>query len=39
MYLRRESKSIKLEYCDINKHFNNDSYIIGMIDDFEYQNY
>ena len=39
MYLRRESKSIELEYCDLNKHFNNDSNIIEMINDFEYQNY
>ena len=34
-----KSKSIELEYCDLNKHFNNDSNIIEMINDFEYQNY
>ena len=39
MHLRRESTPIKLEYCDLNKHFFNDSEIIKMIDDFEYQNY
>ena len=39
MHLRRESTPIKLEYCDLNKHFNNDSELIKMIDEFEYQNY
>ena len=39
MHLRRESTPIKLEYCDLNKHFYNDSELIKMIDDFEYQNY
>ncbi len=39
MKLRRESTSIKLEYCDLNKHFNNDSEIINMINDFEYDKY
>ena len=39
MTLRRESTPIKLEYCDLNKHFNNESYVIEMIKDFEYQNY
>ena len=38
-FLRRESKSIELEYCDLNKHFNNDIEVIEMINDFEYQNY
>ena len=39
MHLRRESTSIKLEYCDLNKHFNNDSEIIKMINEFEYDKY
>ena len=39
MYLRRESISIKLEYCNLNKHFNNDTEIINMIKDFEYNKY
>ena len=39
MYLRRESTSIKLEYCNLNKHFNNDTEIINMINDFEYNKY
>ena len=39
MLLRRESTPIQLEYCDLNKHFNNDSYVIQMIKNFEYQNY
>jgi hypothetical protein len=39
MFLRRESTPISLEYCDLNKHFNNESYVIEMIKDFEYQNY
>ncbi len=39
MHLRRESTSIKLEYCDLNKHFNNDSETIEMINDYEYNKY
>ena len=39
MLLRRESTPIQLEYCDLNKHFNNDSDVIQMIKNFEYQNY
>ena len=39
MHLRRESTSIKLEYCNLNKHFNNDSEIIKMINEFEYDKY
>ena len=39
MYLRRESTSIELEYCNLNKHFNNDSEIIKMINDYEYDKY
>ncbi len=39
MTLRRESTSIKLEYCDLNKHFDNDSEIINMIKDYEYDKY
>ena len=37
MFLRRESTPISLEYYDLNKHFNNESYVIEMIKDFEYQ--
>ena len=39
MTLRRESTSIKLEYCDLNKHFDNDTEIIDMIKDYEYDKY
>ena len=39
MKLKRISKRIKLEYCDLNKHFGNDKNIINLIKDYEYQNY
>ena len=37
--LRRESKGIKLEKCNLNKHFNNDSEIIKMIKEIEFENF
>ncbi len=37
--LKRISKRINLEYCDLNKHFGNDKNIINLIKDYEYQNY
>ena len=39
MKLRRESTSINLEYCDLNKHFDNDTEVIDMIKDYEYEKY
>ena len=39
MTLRRESFSIKLEYCDLNVHFYNDTEIIDMIKYYEYDKY
>ena len=39
MILRKESKLIKLENCDLNIHFNNNSNIINMIKYYEYNNY
>ena len=39
MILRKESKIIKLENCDLNIHFNNNSNIINMIQYYEYNNY
>ena len=39
MILRKESKLIKLENCDLNIHFNNNSNVINMIKYYEYNNY
>ena len=39
MTLRRESTPIKLEYCDLNRHFDNDSEVINMIKYYEYDKY
>ncbi len=39
MTLRRESTPIKLEYCDLNRHFDNDSEVIDMIKYYEYDKY
>ena len=39
MKLKRISTSIKLEYCNLTKHFNNDNNIINLIKDYEYENY
>ena len=39
MKLKRISTSIKLEYCNISKHFSKDNNIINLIKDYEYENY
>ena len=39
MKLKRISTSIKLEYCNLTKHFSKDNNIINLIKDYEYENY